>query len=272
MVARESPARQEIAVGVARDVRYNGVMSIATTLYHLRGQATEAIEQALAAIFAREDREPAPRVEGTYSAVLERATSPDVEATYRYLLLRPRPTGWTTLIELGLRAEGLDVELSQALGGAVIVAVFSVGGIVSGYRVVREGTEVDRYVSDPTAFEEPDRDAPALSADEIEALRGRPERFADLLPDGTTPGEFMRVVLAPGWWEERDAAGGMGGEEASEGGDTGDDEEELVDEEDRARCIGLALELWAADSYPLAGDLEDMPNNVAGPAIALGWR
>jgi hypothetical protein len=186
--------------------------------------------------------------------------------------LRSRLTGWTPFIELGLRAEGLDVELSQALRGAVIVAVFTVGGIVSGYRVVREGAEVDRYVSDPTAFEEADRDTPALSADEIEALRGRPERFADLLPDGTAPEEFMRVVLTPGWWEEHDTAGEMAGEEASGGGDAGDEGEELVDEEDRARCIGLALELWAADSYPLAGDLEDVPNNVAGPAIALGWR
>ena len=249
------------------------IMSVATTTYHLRGQSPDTIERALSAIFAREGSAPAPRAEGAFSAALERVLSPDVEAVYRYLLLRPRPTGWTPLIELGLRAEGLDIELSRELGGAVVVAIFCISEMVSGYRVVRDGVEVDRYLSDPTAFEDAetasDRREPALTASEIEAQRGRPERFADLLPSGTTPEDFARVVLRLGWWEERDRT------DASEvTGDGQEDEVEdgVVDEEDRARCIGLALELWAEDSYPLAGDLEDLPNRVAGPAIALAWR
>jgi len=249
-------------------------MSTATTIFHIQGQTADAIERALEAVFAREGRPRALRVEGTYSAVLERATSPDLDASYRYLLLRPRRTGWTPLLELGLRAEGLDVELSQALDGATVVAVFQYGEIVSGYRVVRHGAEVDRYLSEPTAFEEEWADAPTLGAErqplsteKIEAARGRPERFADLLPTGTAPEEFARVVLRPGWWEERD----LGGPDESRAADDSS-EVDLVDEEDRMRCIGLALELWAADEYPLAGDLEDIANVVAGPAIALAWE
>ena len=241
---------------------------------HIQGKAPEAIERALEAIFAREGRAPALRVEGTYSAVLERATSPDLDAAYRYLLLRQRATGWTPLLELGLRAEGLDTELSLALDGATVVAVFQYGEIVSGYRVIRQGVEIDRYLSDPTAFEGEEADgAPGgeertpLSAEEIEAARGRPERFADLLPAETAPDEFARIVLRPGWWEER-AEGGPGA--AGVGVEPG--EVEMVDEVDRARCIGLALELWAADDYPLAAELEDLPNTVAGPAIALAWE
>ena len=246
-------------------------MSTATTIFHIQNQPPDAIERALEAIFASEGRARAPRVEGTYAAVLEHVASPDLDAPYRYVLLRARPAGWTPLLELGLRAEGLDIELSRALGGATVVAIFQYGEIVSGYRVVRHGAEVDRYLSDPTAFEDEDGDpngadarAQTLSAEEIEATRGRPDRFDDLLPTGTTAEDFTRVVLRPGWWEERDA-GAPG---------VADDfgESDPVDELDRARCIGLALELWASDTYPLAGDLEDIPNTVAGPAIALAWE
>lgn len=250
-------------------------MSTATTIFHIQGQTSDMIERALEAIYAREERTRALRVEGTYSAVLERVTSPDLEATYRYLLLRQRPAGWTPLLELGLRAEGLDIELSRALGGATVVAVFQHEELLSGYRVIRQGNEVDRYLSDPTAFEEEDSVATAaseenlsLSPEEIEAVRGRPERFADLLPAGTTPEDFARIVLRPGWWEERDTENVSAEPEANEA----NNEADLVDEEDRMRCIGLALELWAPDNYPLAGILEDIPNNVAGPSIALAWE
>jgi hypothetical protein len=249
-------------------------MSTATTIIHIQSPAPDAAERALEAIFAREARARVLRVEGTYSAVLERATSPDLDAAYRYLLLRSRPTGWTPLLELGLRAEGLDIELSLALDGATVIAVFQYGEIVSGYRIIRHGVEIDRYLSDPTVFEGDELGGASaggertpLSPDEIEAARGRPERFADLLPAGTAPDEFVRIVLRPGWWEERAA----GGSDATGIGDESG-EVELVDEVDRARCIGLALELWAADDYPLAGELEDVPNAVVGPAIALAWE
>jgi hypothetical protein len=239
-------------------------MSDATTIIHIKDQTPDAVEQAIGAIFAAEGRTQAPRVEGTYSAVLERVTSPDADTAYRYLLLRPRATGWTTLLELGLRADGLDIELSRALRGATVVLIFQYGELVSGYRVVQAGEEVDRYLSDPTAFEEDeaaDDSAASLPPDDIEATRGRPERFAALLPKGTTAEDFARVVLRPGWWEERDGVA-----------ETADDKADPVDEVDRARCIGLALELWAADEYPLASDLEDIPNVVAGPAVALAWE
>ena len=254
-----------------------GPMSTATTIFHIQGQTPDAIERALEAIFAREARASALRIEGTYSAVLERATSPDLDAAYRYLLLRQRPTGWTPLLELGLRAEGLDIELSLALDGATVVTLFQYGEIVSGYRVTRQGVEIDRYLSEPTAFEEegasftaPGAEQQPLSAEEIEASRGRPERFTDLLPAGTAPAEFARVVLRPGWWEERDAGAPVDADTPGESGESGEDE--MVDELDRVRCLGLALELWATDDYPLAGDLEDVSNIVAGPAIARAWE
>jgi hypothetical protein len=252
-------------------------MSIATTILHIQGRSPEQIEAALEGVFAREERTRALRVEGSYTAVLARVDDPALAADYRYLLLRPHGAGgWTPLLELGSRTEGLDVELSRALAGATIFTVYQYGEVVSGYRVTRAGEEVDRYSSDPTAFAD-DNSAEAGEAGEpdgsdevgdVEALRGRPERFADLLPAGATPEDFTRVVLAPGWWERHDASDG-----AAAAGDEGDegDEEELVDEVDRMRCIALALELWSPDDYPLTQELEELPNKLIGPAIALAW-
>lgn len=252
-------------------------MSIATTIFHIQGRSPEQIEAALESVFAREERPRALRVEGSYTAVLARADDPALEADYRYLLLRPHGAGgWAPLLELGSRTEGLDVELSRALAGATIFTVYQYGEVVSGYRVTRAGEEVDHYSSDPTAFastedsgEGSDEAGDELGAGaetvDVETMRGRPERFADLLPADATPEEFTRVVLAPGWWERHDAGdeGGVGDE---------GDEEELVDELDRMRCIALALELWSPDDYPLTQELEDLPNKLVGPAIALAWR
>lgn len=248
---------------------YNKRMSIASAILHIKDRSPERIEEALDGIFAREERPRALRIEGSYTAVLARVDDPELDAGYRYLLLRPHGAGnWTPLLELGLRTEGLDVELSRALDGATIFTVYQYGEMVSGYRVTREGVEVDRYCSDPTAFDgdaETDEDAAPV---DVEAQRGRPERFADLLPVGIAPDEFWRVALSPGWWEQHDA-----GEAAiPSASDEDDDEEEgLVDEVDRMRCIALAMELWATDEYPLTEELEDLPNKIVGPAIALAW-
>lgn len=251
-------------------------MSTTITVLHIQGQRPEAVEEALTAIFAGEERPRALRIEGTYSAVLARATDPDLAAGYRYLILRPHPSStWTPVLELGNRTDGLDVELSRALDGAAVFTTYVYGDIVAGYRLARTGVLVDRYASDPTySTSNGDEDDAAPSAktpaDEeraIEGQRAHPERFADLLPAGTPPEDFARVVLLPGWWEAHDAAAPPDGTME----DTGDDEDELVDEPDRMRCIGLALELWAPDEYPFAQDPEDIPNAVAGPAIALAF-
>ncbi len=242
-------------------------MSIATTILHIQGRSPEQIEAALEGVFAREERPSALRVEGSYTAVLARVDDPALDANYRYLLLRPHGAGgWAPLLELGSRTEGLDVELSRALEGATIFTVYQYGEVVSGYRVTRAGEEVDRYSSDPTAFaDESGAEADeAGEAGDVETLRGRPERFADLLPADAAPEDFSRVVLAPGWWERHDAGDTA---TSAEG-----DEEELVDELDRMRCIALALELWSSDDYPLTQELEDLPNKLVGPAIALAWR
>ena len=253
-------------------------MTIASVIFHIQGRTAEQVEAALDRVFAREERPQALRVEGSYTAVLARVDDAALDAAYRYLLLRPHGQGaWTPLLELGSRTEGLDVELSRALDGATIVTVYQYGEVVSGYRVTRAGAEVDRYSSDPTAFEGAQDDAsegaeeaatPASGdVDEVEALRGRPERFADLLPAGTTAEDFARVVLAPGWWEAHDAGDAASEDVSADGGD----EDELVDELDRMRCIALALELWSPDDYPLTQDLEDLSNKLIGPAIALAW-
>jgi hypothetical protein len=236
-------------------------MTMATTALHLRDRAPEPIEEALGAIFAREGRAQTLRLQGTYSAVLGRLTDPALEAPYRYLIL-PTPPGshWTPLLELGNRADGLDRALSAALDGCALFALFVYGEVVSGYRYVRAGAEQDRYLSDPEEFAamESAESNEAAAAGDVSAFRGDPARFADLLPPDAPPEEFARVVLRPGWWEghERD-------------GETSD--EDLVDESDRMRCIGLALELWGANAYPFAGEVEEAPNKGCSPAVALAF-
>ncbi len=271
-------------------------MPAAITVLHAQGRDPLAAEGGPDAIFAGEERPRVLRLEGTYSAVLARLTDPDLAAAYRYLILRPHgASAWTPVLELGNRTEGLDVELSRRLDGAAVFTAFVYGDVVSGYRLARGGALVDQYLSDPTAIAEEGESAPeTASADaDHEAVRGHPERFAGLLPSGTAPDDFARVVLRPGWWEEHDAgsaaapastaAAASSGNEAGDGGDVsnagdesadGDDGDEggdLVDEVDRMRCIGLALELWASDDYPLARDAEDIPNAVAGPAVVLAY-
>ncbi|MEO7001210.1 MAG: hypothetical protein ABI068_05380 [Ktedonobacterales bacterium] len=280
-------------------------MSNATTIFHIQGQAPEAVEGALDAIFAREERPRALRLEGTYTAVLARALDPDLVAGYRYLILRAHPaSAWTPLLELGNRTEGLDVALSAALNGCVVFTLFVYGDTISGYRVARNGAEVDRYLSDPTYFaseeDEEEHRLPGIGA--FEELRGRPERFAELLPAGTAPAAMAQVVLHPGWWEEHDAALPTSAErlavvrgidstdhmndmtadttkaktssddaQDNDDGAQDDDDEDLVDETDRMRCIALALELWGPSEYPFTQELEDIPNTQAGPALALAF-
>jgi hypothetical protein len=243
-------------------------MEYATTVLHVQGATREAVEQALSAIFADEARPCALRLEGTFSAVLARVAAPDLDAAYRYLICRPHPdSAWVPVLELGNRAEGLDVELSRALGGAAIFTIFAYGDGLSDYRLIRAGALVDRYSSDPTYFATED-----VPPDAIEAQRGHPERFADLLPTGTAPEDFARVVLRPGWWEEFDAE--RTSEDvgiAAEGEKAAEAEADLVDELDRMRCIALALELWGPAEYPFAGDLDETPNKRVGPAIALAF-
>jgi hypothetical protein len=240
-------------------------MEYATTILHVQGATREAVEQALSTIFANEERPCALRLEGTFGAVLARATDPDLDAAYRYLICRPHPDStWVPVLELGNRTEGLDVELSRALKGAAVFTTFAYDDGLSGYRLARAGELVDRYLSDPTYLATED-----VPPDAIEAQRGHPERFADLLPAGTTPADFARIVLRPGWWEEYDA------EQTSESGgppaDIAEAEADLVDELDRMRCIALALELWGPTEYPFAGDLDELPNKSVGPAIALAF-
>jgi hypothetical protein len=244
-------------------------MTTATTVLHLRERTPEQIEEALTAIFAREGRAQTLRLQGTYSAVLGRLTDPAQEAPYRYLIL-PTPPGslWTALLELGNRADGLDRALSVALGGCAVFALFVYGEVVSGYRFVRDGDEQDRYLSDPDEFaamESVDGDD-APTAGDVSALRGDPSRFADLLPPDAPPEEFARVVLRPGWWEDHE----RGGQEATDHEEP-DEDDDLVDETDRMRCIGLALELWGVSEYPFAGDLEDGPEKGRSPAVALAF-
>lgn len=253
-------------------------MSETSTVLHVRGQTPDAVEGALEAIFAGEERARVLRVEGSYSAVLARAIAPELETSYSYVILRPRaPSQWTPILEVGNRTEGLDVELSRRLGGAPVFTTFVYGDGLSGYKLARDGEAVDRYASDPTYYTEAAaEDAEAAGGQDaapederavIERERGHPERFADLLPEGTSPEDFARVVLRPGWWEEHDA--GAPPAAPDEAGDQ--EQEEWVDEADRMRCIGLALELWGPTEYPFAQDPEEITNAVAGPAIALAF-
>lgn len=246
-------------------------MSTSITVLHVQQQPPEEVERALRDIFGREGRQEVLRIEGTYSAVLRRATDEGLGASYAYLILRPHaPATWTPVLELGNRTEGLEVELSKALGGAAVFTMFTYGDVLSGYRLARGGTEVDRYVSDPSYLEDETGSAEAVETPTSVAiddgLRGHPERFADLLPEGTAPEDFARVVLQPGWWEEHAGGGVLAADTSTEGED-----EDVVDEVDRMRCIGLAMEFWAQDEYPLAQEPDEIPNVAAGPAIALAF-
>jgi hypothetical protein len=260
-------------------VEYNSGMSTVSTILHVYGHDADAVERALTNIFAAEDRMGVLRLEGTFSAVLARVTDPDLDAAYRYLICRPHDVSrWTPVLELGNRTEGLDVELSRTLDGAPVFSVFDYGEAVSGYRLARGGVQVDRYISDPTWLEDDEEgneghqgnlsnegNAPAP---DLEALRGHPELFADLLPPDTAPEDFARIVLLPGWWEDYTAS--TGEESAAE--EIAAEEGEFVDERDRMRCIALALELWSPTEYPLTQDLDDIENKTTGPGIILAFN
>jgi hypothetical protein len=248
-------------------------MSAAITILHVRDHSPLDVERALAAIFAREGRDARLRIEGTYSAVLARLAASTLDASYRYLIARPHPAApWTPVLELGERADGLDVELSRELNGCDVFTTTVYGQVFAGYRAARGGALLDQYSSDPTVAGdeatdiadsgEPDDDG--VTAD----LRGHPERFADLLPADTSSEDFARVVLLPGYWEQMDHASGVGDEPSAEEAEDG---EEIVDEVDRMRCIALALELWGPDEYPFADEPEDIPNATVGPAVALAF-
>ena len=256
-------------------------MSEISTIFHVYGHDADAVERALTDIFTGEGRSTALRLEGTFSAVLARVTDPDLDpdldAAYRYLILRPHDTSrWTPVFELGNRTEGLDVELSRTLDGAPVFTIFEYGETVSGYRLARGGALVDRYISDPTWLEDDEQEGTGAAPEpppDLEALRGHPERFADLLPPDTAPEDFARVVLTPGWWEDYVASTGEATSEATSmetsANKTTDDE--MVDERDRMRCIALALELWSPIEYPLTQDTDDISNKEAGPGIVLAY-
>src|SRR5690348_16388058 len=206
-------------------------MSTVSTILHVYGHDADAVEHALTTIFTAEDRVNVLRLEGTFSAVLERVTDPDLAAAYRYLICRPHDVSrWTPVLELGNRTEVLDVELSRVLDGAPVFTIFEYGETVSGYALARGGNRIDRYISDPTWLEEDDNaDASPAPSPDLEALRGHPERFADLLPADTAPEDFARVVLTPGWWDEYVESTG----EREEQEESQDSDDENVDERDR---------------------------------------
>jgi hypothetical protein len=248
-------------------MEYNAAMSTVSTILHVYGHDADAVERALTDIFTGEERPTVLRLEGTFSAVLARVTDPDLDAAYRYLICRPHDVSrWTPVLELGNRTEGLDVELSRILDGAPVFTVFEYGETVSGYTLARGGVQVDHYISDPT-WRDDDEEGKAPTPD-LEALRGHPEQFADLLPPDTAPEDFVRIVLTPGWWEDYSAS--TGEESAAE--ESAAEEGEFVDERDRMRCIALALELWGPTEYPLTEDMDDLENRTIGPGIILAFN
>lgn len=234
------------------------------TVLHIRNHPPGAVEQALTSIFTGEEREQRMRLEGSYSAVLARLTAQTLDASYRYLICRPHPaSAWTPVVELGNRTDGLDVELSKALDGCDVFTTFVFGEVFSGYRAARGGALLDQFASDPTYYaQDAVEDAQPIAIESAD-LMGHPEVFANLFPADTTPEDFSRVVLKPGYWERLDEPG----PDAADGSE----EHDIVDEVDRMRCIALALELWGPEDYPFARDLEDIPNHVVGPVIALAF-
>jgi len=238
-------------------------MSTTVTVMHVRDKRPEDVESALRSIFKDEDRTEVLRVQGSYSAILRRVADEDLFAPYRYIICSPHfPSLWTPVLEIGNRTVGLESELSRRLSGAPVVTLFVYGDAVSGYTVAREGVVVDRYVSDPEAITEEGEEATRY-----EDVSGHPERLRDLLPTGTDPDDFRRIVLMPGWWENYEKGAAL----PQQAADKESDEEDIVDEVDRMRCIGLAFEFWAPDEYPLATEPEDIPNSATGPTIGIAF-
>jgi hypothetical protein len=265
-------------------------MATSLTVVHVQGHGPSEVEHALEAIFAAEERPRLLRIEGSFSAVRERLEAAAEKARYRYLICRPAAgSAWTPVLELGNRTIELEGRLSDQLNGCAVFTIFVYGDVISGYRMARAGMEIDRYTSDPTIFGAGTEDAeePGSSPTEQEASyeleRGHPERFADLLPPGTSALDFSRVVLQPGWWQDQILAAAADSHDLEAAADTevqhdmepdapqGEDLTLLVDEVDRMKCIGLALELYGPTEYPFSQDLEDIPNRLVGPAIALAF-
>ena len=256
-------------------------MATSITVFHIQDHSPNEVEQALEDIFAAEERPRLLRIEGTFSAVHARLESMAQAAGYRYLICRPADSSaWTPVLELGNRTMGLEERLSEQLHGCDVFTIFVYGDVISGYRLARAGLEIDRYTSDPTTFE-PGIEDTAESGDSsedqearYELERGHPERFPELLPPGTSSLDFSQVVLQPGWWQDHDleAAGDVKVQDDREPDeDDGEGLVELVDEVDRMKCIGLALELYGPSEYPFSQDVEDIPNRLVGPAIALAF-
>src|SRR5215469_9143856 len=113
-----------------RGIRAAILMSTSLAVLHMRDQPPAEVERALTDVFSREERPVVLRIEGTYSAVLKRAADPNLDAAYRYLILRPHPaSAWTPVLELGNRTIGLDAELSRALAGCAVVTTFVYGDV-----------------------------------------------------------------------------------------------------------------------------------------------
>jgi hypothetical protein len=267
-------------------------MATTLTAIHVQGHGPSEVEEALEAIFTDEERLRLLRIEGTFSAVRTRLEGMAEEEGYRYLICRPAAgSAWTPVLELGNRTMELERRLSDRLDGCAVFTIFVYGDVISGYRMARAGAEIDRYTSDPTIFgpeiddtEQPGSSLPLDQDTGYELERGHPERFAELLPEGTSAEDFSRVVLQPGWWQDQILAatedqdhdlmpGGdtEGPQGVERDGEHGDDLALLVDEADRMRCIGLALELYGPTEYPFSQDLEAIPNRLVGPAIALAF-
>jgi hypothetical protein len=265
-------------------------MAISLTVVHVQGHGPSEVEQVLEAIFAAEERPRLLRIEGTFSAVRRRLDAMAEQAGYRYLICRPADgSAWTPVLELGNRTIELEGRLSNQLNGCAVFTIFVYGDVISGYRMARAGVEIDRYTSDPTIFGPGIEDmeelgnSPAGQEASYELERGHPERFAELLPPGTSAADFSRVVLQPGWWQDQilpapadlhdlEAAIGIDVQHAMEPDTSqGDELALLVDEVDRMKCIGLALELYGPTEYPFSQDLEDIPDRLVGPAIALAF-
>jgi hypothetical protein len=256
-------------------------MATSLTVVHVLDHGPSEVEQALEAIFAAEERPRLLRIEGSFSAVRGRLEALAEEAGYRYLICRQAAgSAWTPVLELGNRTIELEGKLSDQLNGCAVFTIFVYGDVISGYRMAQAGLEIDRYTSDPTIFGAviEDTEEPGSPPTEQEAgyelERGHPERFAELLPLGTSALDFSRVVLQPGWWQEHDleAAADTEVQHTREpDAEQGEELALLVDEVDRMKCIGLALELYGPTEYPFSQDVEDIPNRLVGPAIALAF-
>jgi hypothetical protein len=113
----------------------------------------------------------------------------ETETGARRFLVGPALDGWVSILPSADLPEQLATaqRISEELHAPVVVLNLHNGDVFY-YWVFRNGDLVDQYDSNPDYFGEP------RSPQELEAVRGHPARWAELLPAGSDPRDVEAIL------------------------------------------------------------------------------